>query len=390
MKAKFLKVALIFSLVIFFTNCSKNDDESAPIQIPTPIESINPLSMYLITSGFNEKTTNQINNGDYEFGYSFTPNVNGKISALVVKIPATNSALRLTVWNKTTNTVLKTETIDYNAANVEVTKEIAGIDIVPGTEYMVSMNSNDWYNHQRNASTNTTYPINLGAVSITGYAFRSGTAQAIPNNAQTSYYAGDISFKFTPNAAIAADTKLSLPATLENTTALSVPDATNNTGDCGSAVNMGSAESTINITSGGYIADPTKVSIEVDLAHTYSGDVVLELIAPGGASCGLIKRIGATTDTSCGSSADFITGNKLTFNAAFATPLAGPYATGNYAPTQGTGITFPTAVFLTPLTTFLNGKNIKGVWKLKVYDCGVGDQATLNSWKLKFDAGALQ
>ena len=87
---------------------------------------------------------------------------------------------------------------------------------------------------------------------------------------------------------------------------------------------------------------------------------------------------------------DFITGNKLTFNAAFATPLAGPYATGNYAPTQGVGIAFPSAVFLTPLTTFLTGKNIKGVWKLKVYDCGVGDQATLNAWKLKFDAGALQ
>lgn len=388
MKTKFLKVALILSLAFFFTNCSESDDQPAPA--PTPIQSVNPLAMYLITSGFNEKTTNNINGGDYEFGYSFTPNVNGKITSLVVKLPATNSALRLTVWNKTTNTVLKTETIDYATANVEVVKDIEGIDVVTGTEYMVSMNSNDWYDHRRNAATSTTYPINLGAVSITGYAFRSGTTQAIPNSAQTNYYAGDVSFKFTPNSELAADTKLSLPATLENTTALSVPDATNAGGDCGSAVSMGSAESSINITSGGYIADPTKVSIEVDLAHTYSGDVVLELIAPGGASCGLIKRIGASTDTSCGSSADFITGNKLTFNAAFATPLAGPYATGNYAPTQGVGIAFPSAVFLTPLTTFLTGKNIKGVWKLKVYDCGVGDQATLNAWKLKFDAGALQ
>lgn len=187
------------------------------------------------------------------------------------------------------------------------------------------------------------------------------------------------------------DTRLVLPATLENNTQLSVPDATNTTGSCGSGTTPGVAENSIEITADGIIADPSKVSIEVDISHIYSGDVVLELFTPSGNSVGLIKRIGATSDTGCGAGADFVAGNKLVFNSANMTLLASAttYASGNYSPTSGTS-TFPTAVAMTPLATFLTGKNIKGVWKMKMYDCGVADAGKLNSWKLKFDTGALQ
>ncbi|MEZ0006091.1 subtilisin-like proprotein convertase family protein [Flavobacterium sp. 28YEA47A] len=185
------------------------------------------------------------------------------------------------------------------------------------------------------------------------------------------------------------DTRLALPATLENNTPLPIPDATNLTGACGSNATPGSAENSIEITADGIIANPSKVSIEVDISHTFGSDVVLELFTPSGDSVGLIKRIGAANNTVCGTDADFIAGNKLVFNSANTTLLAAPFVSGNYAPTSGMG-TFPTTVMMTPLATFLTGKNIKGVWRMKMYDCGVDDTGKLNSWKLKFDTGALQ
>ena len=185
------------------------------------------------------------------------------------------------------------------------------------------------------------------------------------------------------------DNRLVLPATLENNTPLPIPDARNVTGNCGSTTTLGYAENSIEITKDGIIGDPSKVSIEVDISHAFSGEVILELFTPSGNSVGLIKRINSTSDTDCGSTVSFTAGNKLTFNSASTTPLASPYATGNYAPTAGSSA-FPTAVSMTPLAAFLTGKNIKGIWKMKMYDSGYGDTGKLNSWKLKFDTGALR
>lgn len=188
---KFLKVALVVALAFSMTNCSK-DDDPAPVANPE----VNPLAAYLTTTGFNQVTTNQINLSSYEFGLSFIPNVNGKITALVVKIPDANPTLRITIWNKTTATVLKTETINYATAGVEVTKAIDALNVTAGTEYFVTFNSNDWYDRRKTDSSNITYPVTVGDISITSYAYRTGAAQAMPNTPTLNYYAGDISFLF--------------------------------------------------------------------------------------------------------------------------------------------------------------------------------------------------
>jgi hypothetical protein len=191
---KNLKTTMAILLLMLTFACSKSDNAT-----PSPVIQIqeqNPLAAYLIATGFNEKTTNRINGGDYEFGLSFKPLVNGKITAFVVKIPDVNAALRMTIWNKTATTVLKSETINYATAGVEVTKEITPLDVVAGTEYFVTFNSNDWYDRRRTNGSNATYPITVGDISITGYSFASGLAQTLPNAPQLSYYAGDISFKF--------------------------------------------------------------------------------------------------------------------------------------------------------------------------------------------------
>lgn len=189
---KFLKVTVLVILAFSLSNCSNSDDDPAP----TPDTSVNPLTAYLTATGFSENTTNVLNGGDYEFGLSFTPTVNGKITALVVKIPDVNPTLRMTIWNKTAGTVLKSETINYATADVEVTKAIDAVNVTAGTEYFVTFNSNDWYDRRRNNSSNATYPVTVGDISITGYSYKGGAAQALPNTPQLNYYAGDISFRF--------------------------------------------------------------------------------------------------------------------------------------------------------------------------------------------------
>jgi len=130
------------------------------------------------------------------------------------------------------------------------------------------------------------------------------------------------------------------------------------------------------------------------LVHTWLGDVVAKLGTPGGTSCALIKRLGATSDTSCGDSSDFATGNVLSFNAANTTTInfATPGSTqsipaGSYAPTGGTVSPFPTDIPLCNLTTFLNGVAVNGNWTMTLYDNGEEDTGSLNSWQIIFSTG---
>jgi subtilisin-like proprotein convertase family protein len=169
------------------------------------------------------------------------------------------------------------------------------------------------------------------------------------------------------------------PITFENNTVVNIPDR--------SSVDYPSGESTIAISQNSTISNASKVSVELDIAHTFGADVAIELIAPNGDKCGLINKINGTEE--------FATGNKLTFNAlhsAFLVPVNGVYVTGNYAPTFAPDLTqIGTPISITPiaLSTFFTGKNINGTWKLKMYDCAPGDVGKLNSWKIKFDTGAL-
>jgi subtilisin-like proprotein convertase family protein len=186
---------------------------------------------------------------------------------------------------------------------------------------------------------------------------------------------------------------LATPATLENESQLAITDGTG--GGCGNEVVAHPVENTIVIDKEGTIVDPSKVTIELNLVHSWCGDLVVELIAPDGGSCTLIKRLGSISDTSCGVNANFIAGNIFRFNAAFQNQInvTGLVSTdnvpgGDYAPSVGAS-TFPSAAVMVNLQTFLTGKNIKGTWKLRVADYGQGDSGTVNGWKLKFDPGSI-
>lgn len=187
---KFLCIALLSGAIF---SCSKDDDNSA--DTPAVTEQ-NPLSGYLAATGFNQKTTNYVNSGDYEFGITFVPLVNGKMTALMTKIPDVHTSMRITIWDKATATILRTELIDVTSSGVEITKAISPLDLVKDKEYVLTYNSNDWYDRRRTDGSVVTYPVTVGDIKITSYAYKTGAAQVMPDVVPGNYYAGDLTFKF--------------------------------------------------------------------------------------------------------------------------------------------------------------------------------------------------
>jgi hypothetical protein len=191
MKNHFTQAIVLLVAAITLVSCSKDDDG------PTFNEE-NFFNGFLINSGFSAITDANINGGSYEFGTEFTPLVKGKITSLKVKLPATNTTLRVTIWDKstTTATVIRTETVNVTAADTEQGFDIPDLELTANHQYAITMNSDDWYNHRRTGNTDVTYPITSGNIRIDSYKWIGGTTQTYPTNIALSYYAGDVSFNF--------------------------------------------------------------------------------------------------------------------------------------------------------------------------------------------------
>lgn len=190
MKNHFTKTILAVVITITLSSCSKDDGPSYSEE--------NFMAGFLTNSGFSDITDATINGGSYEFGTEFTPLVKGKITSLKVKLPATNNALRITIWDKSTPTatVIRSETVNITAADTEQGFDIADLELTANHQYAITMNADDWYNHRRTGNTNATYPITSGNIRIDSYKWIGGTTQTYPTNIALSYYAGDVSFNF--------------------------------------------------------------------------------------------------------------------------------------------------------------------------------------------------
>jgi hypothetical protein len=193
------KLILLVSIsALALTACKKKAKDPAPAETPaaTVYPEQNPLIGYLNATGFNQETTNVVNGGDYEFGISFKANVKGKITAIQAKIPSIRSGMRVTIWDKSAGTIYRTELMDINSSDVETTKNISALELVKDKEYYITFNSDDWYRREKTDGSSATYPITVGDIVITGYSFKSGAAQQIPNSPSSNFYSGDLSFKF--------------------------------------------------------------------------------------------------------------------------------------------------------------------------------------------------
>lgn len=178
--------------------------------------------------------------------------------------------------------------------------------------------------------------------------------------------------------------------TFSNTTVTAIPDQVGTV--------AGTVTSTIPVSLVKTISDPSKVTVKLDLTHTWCGDITVGLVVPGGATTGpiaLIKRLGSTTAAGVGSSVNFGAGNVLAFNsAATASVVPGSGGTnsnvpaGTYLPTA-LAITNPTEYTAANLSTLFTNLAVSGDWKLMLTDSGAGDTGTLNNWQVVFDPGTF-
>ncbi|HMF12032.1 MAG TPA: proprotein convertase P-domain-containing protein, partial [Gemmataceae bacterium] len=108
-----------------------------------------------------------------------------------------------------------------------------------------------------------------------------------------------------------------------------------------------------------------RLTVSVNVTHTWVGDLVVKLRGPDGTTVTLFNRRGGS-------------GHNLhaTFDDAAATALANgkaPY-NGPFRPEQSLGA--------------FAGKNARGAWQLIVQDQAAGDQGTLTSWSFTIQAGS--
>jgi hypothetical protein len=193
MKKVTVKNFIVFTcLTLAIVSCKKDKEETAT---PTYADEAF-VDGYLNTSGFSQKTSTFVNSGNYEFGVEFKPLVKGKITSLIAKLPDVRTDLKITIWDKATTSVLRTEVVNVAAANTLYNFDIADLDLVKDKEYAITMNSNDWYDRRKTDGTTTTYPISSGNIQILSYKWISGATQTYPSTIANTYYAGDCYFKF--------------------------------------------------------------------------------------------------------------------------------------------------------------------------------------------------
>jgi subtilisin-like proprotein convertase family protein len=140
--------------------------------------------------------------------------------------------------------------------------------------------------------------------------------------------------------------------------------------------------SKINIVTTGIIKDYKKVTLEMNIQHDYQRDLEFVLIAPDGDSRTFIYRRGL--------SGKYLADQKLRFNANFTAQLPDDgqnFLAGNFKECKGSVSFNPPLV--EPIFTFLQNKNIAGVWKLQVIDWEVVNSGSIKLWRLVFSEGAL-
>ena len=141
-------------------------------------------------------------------------------------------------------------------------------------------------------------------------------------------------------------------ATFSNTTSYAIPDAVTN-GSISSA-----AQSAINVSETGTFTD---ILVNVNVSHTYVGDLLVRLFAPD-----LTTYVNLKYVDNC---------NADNFNATFQDGAGAMTctnnATGTFAPYES-------------LMDGFGGMDRSGTWYLVVGDAYVGDTGTLNSWSLEF------
>lgn len=148
----------------------------------------------------------------------------------------------------------------------------------------------------------------------------------------------------------------------------------------------------------GITGSPANISINMDLTHTWVGDLNVTLSAPGGSPSHVIfAGTGKVTATSFGDSSDLAGLYNFTdtaagtnwWAAAAAVGATVPIPTGDYRTTQAGPQ--PAANFSPETsinTAFAGVANANGTWTLNISDNAAGDVGTINASTLTMSGGA--
>ena len=210
--------------------------------------------------------------------------------------------------------------------------------------------------------------LSFSALGGIQYQWRKNSIDLIgeTSNVYTASTSGsyNVSASFVPTA----------PQSFSNYTQVAIPDNS-----------CTGASSTISISGYSSTISSAGVSIQLNITHTYLGDLVLMLEAPDGSILGLSNRVGSSAN-------DFI--NTVFSDAGTAQiPSTGAPYTGTYKPWAS----LINVCVQTNATTFsaIGGGNLNpnGDWKLWVYDRAGIDVGTIDDWTINFpgtNAGTCQ
>ncbi len=128
---------------------------------------------------------------------------------------------------------------------------------------------------------------------------------------------------------------------------------------------VATSTSTLNIASSAVVYN---ITCNLSLTHTFDGDLVLTLVAPGGQSVIMSSRNG--------SSGDNYTNTTFDDSAATLITAGTPPYTGSFRPSPGT-------------MASLQGVPINGTWTLRIDDQAAQDVGTLTAWSVTITPGSL-
>lgn len=154
---------------------------------------------------------------------------------------------------------------------------------------------------------------------------------------------------------------------------VAIPDATGGSSLCAANNVGGSVSDDIDVTLGGIV---TNVTVNLNITHTFIGDLIVTLTSPSGTTVRIIDKIGVAGNSNCGCSSDDIV---ATLSDAGGTPIEGSCGS------QGGGGTFSPA---NALSAF-NGESASGIWTLTVIDDDVVSTGTLDSWSITISVASV-
>lgn len=128
------------------------------------------------------------------------------------------------------------------------------------------------------------------------------------------------------------------------------------------------------------------ISVDLNLTHTWVGDLRVELTGPNGLSTTLIDRPGGTTGT-CGSGADLVSPqHPYRWSAPAVSSTLFAETPINPVPGQPSGVVYhPTADLGQPANPLPAGGALDGVWTLTITDWSGADVGNLSSWQISYD-----